>query len=209
MSTIALGLIVALPFRLAAAVALAVLAGLLLTDKRSLRVGRQIGLVLLALAFENVWTSPVLVWLHVLVGSLDARATTALLGLLNIKAIYSFNIIHNVDANFVIEVWPLCASSMPLAGVGVAFLTMFFYFDKIFRVRYLFWLAMSLLASILLTEIRLALLATSEASFQWWHDGPGSSLHTLAALGLAVLFPVLAASTSDAARDQAPDRHAG
>jgi hypothetical protein len=202
------GLIVIVPFRIASAFALAMLAGLLLTDARSLRGGRQVGLVLLALSFETVWMSPFLAPVHVLVGTLDARISAGLLSILGNTVSSHENVVENASANFGIVIWPYCASSLPLAGVSLAFLTIILYSFKPFRVSYLFWLGMSFLGSILLTEIRLALLATSEASYHWWHDGPGVSIYALAALALASLFPILAALGASEEPNETTNRRA-
>ena len=44
----------------------------------------------------------------------------------------------------------------------------------------------------MLTEIRLVLLGTDRAHYVWWHEGPGVTIYALTALGLAVVFPILA-----------------
>ncbi len=61
------------------------------------------------------------------------------------------------------------------------------------------WLAMSWIASIVLTEVRLVLLATNEATYHWWHDGLGATLYGLLALTLAVVFPAMAVRIGRAA----------
>src|SRR5208337_2607007 len=82
-ATFLVGAIALAPVRLAAGVGLVILGGLLLRERRTLPAGRQVGLVLLALAFETVWTSPLLAPMHVLVGSVDARISAFLFDLLN------------------------------------------------------------------------------------------------------------------------------
>ena len=180
------------PVRVASAVSLALLGGLLLRGRRVLPAGRQIGLMLLALAFEAAWTSQLLAPLHVLVGRADAAICAFLLGLLNIVAVAHANVVNNISGNFSIVIWPPCASSLPLGCVSLAFLTMVLYLGRPLRLRLLPWLVLAFIGSILLTEIRLVLLAISEANYLWWHTGPGVSVYALAALALAVLFPVLA-----------------
>jgi hypothetical protein len=187
------GAVALAPVRLATAVSLVILGVLLLSDRRALQAGRQVALVLLALAFETVWTSPLLVLPHMFVSRMDAKICAFLFGLLNTEATVHGNVIDNVGANFSIEIWPYCTSSHPLAGVGLAFLVMLLYLGQVPRRRHALWLGMSIVASIALTEIRLLLLGTSEANYVWWHDGPGAPIYVLAALALAVVFPVLAA----------------
>jgi hypothetical protein len=191
-ATFLVGVIALAPVRLAAGVAFVILGGSLLWDRRALAAGRQVGLVLLALAFETVWTSRFLAQPHLLAGQGDAKITAFLLGLLHTEAASHANIVDNLSANFSISVWPYCASSFPLAGVGLAFLVMLLYLDQAPRRRHLVWLGMSFIGSFLLTEVRLVLLATSQASYFWWHNGPGVSIYAVAALALAVVFPILA-----------------
>ena len=191
-TTFLVGAIALAPVRLATVVGLVILGGLLMRDRRVLPAGRQVGLVLLALAFENLWTSSLLASLHVLVGRVDARISACLFDLLDTEAAARANVVENISANFSISSWPGCASSFPLAGVSLAFLVFVVYLDQPLRRRHLLWLSMSFIGSILLTEIRLMLMTTSEASYHWWHDGLGASIYSVAALALAVVFPILA-----------------
>ena len=194
------GAIVLAPVRVAAAAALGVLGVLLLTDRRTLKSGRDVGLVLLALAFETIWTSQLLDPLQVFVGRADAAICAFLSGQLHTEAIAHANVVDNLTTNFSIAIYPACASSFPLAGVSLAFLVMCLYQGRSPRAAHIFWLGLSFIASILLTEIRLVLLATNRSNYHWWHDGPGVSIYALAALGLAVLFPMLA-TWNDPRRD--------
>jgi hypothetical protein len=61
------------------------------------------------------------------------------------------------------------------------------------------WFAAALLASIVLTELRLCMLALSGPSYDWWHDGDGATVYTLAELAISVLFPVVATWNAQAA----------
>jgi hypothetical protein len=187
-----LGAIVLAPVRLAAGLSLVIFGVLLLRDRRTLAAGRHVGLVLLVLAFETVWTSRLLAPLHVLVGRVDAAICAFLFGLLDTEATAGANVVDNLSANFSIAIWPYCSSSFPLAGVSLAFVVMCLYLGRPPRWRHIVWLGMSFAGSILLTEIRLVLLASNEASYLWWHAGPGVSLYAMTALGVAVVFPFLA-----------------
>ncbi len=186
------GAIVLAPVKLAAAAALVVLGCLLLMDRHTLQAGRDVGLVLLALAFETIWTSQLLAPMHVFLGRADAAICAFLSGELGRQAIAHANVVDNLGANFSIAIYAACASSYPLAGVSLAFLVMCLYLDRSPRWHHLRWLGLSFIASILLTEIRLVLLGTDRASYLWWHEGPGVSIYALTALGLAVVFPILA-----------------
>jgi hypothetical protein len=70
------------------------------------------------------------------------------------------------------------------------------------QVSHLPWLAAACIGSIALTEIRLVLLAWNETSYQWWHNGSGVTVYTLALLGLAVLCPILATPGPPAEADR-------
>ncbi len=201
-ATFLAGAIVLAPVRLAPAVALVMLGGLLLRDRHARSAGREVGLIFLVLAFESLWRSPFMAPLHVLVGHVDASIDAFLLSLLKMEASAHANVVDNISANFSISIWPYCTSSLPLASVSLSFLVMVLYLGHSLRRRYVLWLCMSFVGSILLTEIRLLLLATNEANYDWWHDGPGVTVYAVAALALAVVFPILATRgdrTADAA----------
>jgi hypothetical protein len=190
-STIFLGAIVLVPVRLASAAALVGL-GLVFTDAGAVRAVRRMGIVLFALAVETVWVTSPLAPLHVLLAGIDARVTAFLLRAVGHAAVPHGNVVEHLSANFSIEIWPYCSSSFPLAAVGLAFVVMVLYRGGTVRAAQFPWLALSWAASIVLTEIRLVLLAWNEAGYHWWHDGFGTTVYTLAALGLSVLFPILA-----------------
>ena len=194
LGTFALGVIVLIPARLPCALALAILGCALLTERDVPESVRRTSLIQFALAFEIVWMSPFLAPLHVLVASVDARITSALLGTIGDMAASHGNVVENSATDFSIVIWNYCSSSFPLAGVGLAFVVLVTYRGKALRIAHLPWLAASFVASAVLTEIRLVLLGTDEANYHWWHSGPGVSIYALAALGLSVLFPVLATS---------------
>jgi len=206
-TTYLVGAIALAPVRLATDVGLVILGGLLLRGRRTLPAGRQVGLVLLALAFENLWTSSLLTSLHVLVGRVDARISACLFSLLNTEAAARANVVENISTHFSISIWPGCASSFPLAGVSLAFLVFVVYLDQPLRGGHLLWLCMSFIGSILLTEIRLMLMATNEASYLWWHDGRGASVYAVAALALAVVFPILATRNPGTAKARPGNLH--
>jgi hypothetical protein len=197
-ATIMLGALVLVPVRLASALALVLLGGLLFAGPLVSRAVRQMRLVLFALAFETIWISS-LAPLHVLVGSLDARATTGLLRLFGRAAARHGNVVENISTHFSIAVWPYCASSFPLADVTLAFVVMVFYRGAALRLSHLLWLLVAFAGSIVLTEIRLTLMASDAAGYHWWHFGPGVSVYALAALGLAVAVPILATARPAAA----------
>jgi hypothetical protein len=206
-ATFLVGAIVLVPFRFATGLALVILGVLLLRDRHALPAARDVGLVFLALAFETVWASSFLLPLHVLVGSVDASINTFLLGLLNTDATAHANAVYNISANFSISIWPGCASSFPLAGVSLSFLVMVMYLGHPLRRRHVLWLGISVIASIALTEIRLVLMATNEAGYNWWHTGPGVSIYAVVALVLAAVFPLLATRGHRTAEAPPGNRH--
>jgi hypothetical protein len=204
--TYLLGLIVIVPVRIASGVALSMLSYMLICDPRATRAGRQIGTIMFALALETFWTSPFLTQLHIFVGRLDAHICAMLLRLFGISAIAHGNVVENQSSEFSIMIWPFCASSMPLAGVTLAFLVIVFYRNKVMQIQHLVWLFLSFVASIILTESRLVLMARNQDDFEWWHFGPGLSIYALCALGFAVLFPLWATSGTSEANDQDANR---
>jgi hypothetical protein len=186
------GVIVLAPLRFASGLALTILGVLLLKDQHANRSARDVGLIFVALAVETVWTSSLLQPLHVLVGTMDASINVLMLRLFNIGAMVHANAVDNISANFAIAMWPGCTSSFPLASVGLLFIAVVLFLGQPLRRFHLSWLVASLIASILLTEIRLVLLALNETSYDWWHNGPGLSIYTIVALVPAVIFPILA-----------------
>jgi hypothetical protein len=187
-----LGVIVLVPARLASGLAL-LLAGLLLFSGPDVPAPvRPARLLLFALALETVWLSPLVAPLHMVLARLDAQVVPLLLGAVGQAAEGHGNVVENVSARFSIEIWPYCASSYPLAGMVLAFTAIVMYRGATLRRAHLPWLALSCLASMALTELRLVLLAGGKASYHWWHDGNGSVLYGLAALGLSVAFPIVA-----------------
>ena len=193
-ATFLAGAIVLAPLRLATGLALIILGVCLLRERQALQAARHVGLVFLALAFETVWASSLMQPLHVLVGSMDANISALLLRLLGTDAIVHANTVDNISANFTICIWPACTSSSPLAAVSLLFIVVALLRGESPRRSHLPWLGGSLIASILLTEVRLVLLAMNESSYNWWHTGPGLTIYTMVALVPAVIFPILATS---------------
>jgi hypothetical protein len=191
--TLLLGVIVLAPVRIAAAVALFVLGIFMLIDRGS-KAAQEVGLVALALAIVTVWTSSLLAPLHVLVGGVDASIGAVLFGWLGQQATSYANVLENIGEGFGIAIWPYCSSSMPIASVSLAFILIVLYRGATLRVSHLAWVGMSIVSSILLTHMRLLLMASNVTSYLWWHDGPGVTIYALLALGSAVAFPMLATS---------------
>lgn len=189
------------PFRLANASALVILGLNFLFIPGSRQAARDIAWCLFALALESVWLSSLIAPLHVLVGHLDSRICVLLLGLLNMAAHAQGGVVENATTGFSIMIWPGCSSSYPLAAVALAFTVMTIYTGQRPRLRQLPILAASMIASIILTEWRLSLLAINLPRYEWWHAGPGASIYAIAALGLAALFPAMAAGSAGPTAD--------
>ncbi|HEX3350577.1 MAG TPA: hypothetical protein VHS58_21005 [Acetobacteraceae bacterium] len=200
--TSVLGLAVLAPARLAAAVGAAGLAAMFLADSRRRAADRGIALVLLALACETFWLSALLQPLHVAAASVDAQICAAMLDLLGATAQAHGNIVDNDSAGFGIVIWPYCTATLQLASVGVAFVVMLLCRGRTPRSADLPWLAGAFAASIALTEVRLTLLAGSADRYEWWHGASGVSAYSMAALGLAILFPLLATREGRARLDE-------
>ena len=194
------------PFRLANASALVILGLNFLLIPGSRQAGRDIAWCLFALALESIWLSSLLAPLHVLVGHLDARICALLLDLLNMAAQAQGGVVENATTGFSVVIWPGCSSSYPLAAVALAFTVVTIYTGQQPQLRQVPFLAASMIASIILTEWRLALLAIDLPRYEWWHAGPGTSIYAIAALGLAALFPAMAARSSGPTADLPRDR---
>ena len=190
-AAVALCLLVAIPARQTAVIAL-LIAGLMLFRAGKDSATRGVAILLLWLAAEMAWTSSYALPLHVAVAGLDARIVGAILRGLGIAAAAHDNIVDNLGGGFGLEILAPCASSFPLVGVGLAFTVTALFQGEMLSRRHLPWLGAAMLASIALTECRLTWMATDEATYHWLHDGSGGTLYTLAAVLLAGLFPLLA-----------------
>lgn len=200
------GAISVAPFRLANAFALAILGLNFLFIPGSRQAGRDIAWCLFALALESIWLSSLIAPLHVLVGHLDAQICVLLLDLQNMVVHAQGGVVANATTGFSVMIWSGCSSSYPLAAVALAFTVMTIYMGQRPQLRQLPFLAASMIASIVLTEWRLALLAIDQPRYEWWHAGPGTSIYAIVALGLAALFPAMAAWSSSPTADLPRDR---
>ncbi len=203
-----IGLLVLSPYRLATAAALAAQAFRLLIEPNPTRQGRQVAWLFLALAVESAWLSGLVAPLHALVAHLDAAIVACALRALGVAAAAHGNLVATAGSGFSIIIWPFCSASHPLAAVGLGYLVMTVFLDRPGPRQHWPWVGATFLSSIVLTEIRLTLLAWDQASYTWWHDGPGATIYTLAALGLAVSFPILAHRGWDGTRAAARGAHA-
>ena len=197
-TAMAIGLLCMIPTRQTTIAALLVL-GVVLAMPSGTRRGRQVAALLICLAIEMVWTSIYLLPLHDAVATLDVRAVQALLSLAGQTVSVHGNVVVNESAQFSIEVLAYCASSSPLASVGMAFVVTTLYCGRLPCRADLPWLAGALFASIALTELRLSLMTLGESNYLSIHDGDGGTVYTFFALGLAVLFPLVAAYRTPAA----------
>lgn len=192
LAALGIGLLCAVPLRPASAVVLAVLGGTLLLSQQATRSGRQAGLLLVSLAVVSA--SYVLVPVHVRVASLDAGVVAWMGRLFGMDAWADGNVVRQND--FALEILVQCTSTVQLAQVALAFCVVVVYRRGECRRSDLPWLLSALLASAVLTEIRLTLMARSEADYVWWHDGAGATVYLLAAMASAALFPLLATARS-------------
>lgn len=190
-ATIGLCLLSAVPARQATILALIALAAQFGTQS-SARPGRSVAVLLLALAIDMAWTSIYALPLHTNVSVLDARAVQAVAALAGFTVAAHGNVATNVDTGFGIEILARCTSSHPLAGVLLAFAVTLLYRREFPRSHDFTWMAMSFIASIVLSEMRLTWMVLREEDFDWLHEGSGVTVFALVGVGLAVLFPLLA-----------------
>ena len=166
--------------------------GIVLARTSGTRYGQDVAILLLGIAAELIWGSFYMLPLHASVAKLDAQAVAALLSLARQSVLAHGNVVANVSAQHSIEVLGFCASTFPLAQLGLAYLVTNVYCGRRPGRGDLPWFAAALLASIALTELRLSLLALSGTSYNWWHDGEGAAVYILAVTAVSVLFPFLA-----------------
>jgi len=187
-AALGVGLLCAIPVRPATALALACLGLWLLVAATATRGGRQAGILMLALSLS--WVSICLSPVHVMLGHLDAHALAFVAGLAGVPVTVDGNVAAAGD--FSIEIMAGCTSSWQLPDVILAFVIVALYRRGALRWADLPFLIAALVASVVLNEIRLALMVRKEAAYLWWHDGTGATVYGLAALALAVAFPLLA-----------------
>jgi hypothetical protein len=167
--------------------------GIVLARSSGTRHGQHIAILLLGIAAELIWGSFYMLPLHASVAKLDAQAVVALLSLAGQSVLAHGNVVDNVSAQHSIEILGFCASTFPLAQLGLAYLVTNVYCGRLPGRGDVPWFAAALLTSIALTELRLSLLAWSGTSYNWWHDGEGAAVYILAVTAVSVLFPLLAA----------------
>jgi hypothetical protein len=173
--------------------------GIVLARSSGTRYGQHVAILLLGIAAELIWGSFYMLRLHASVAELDAQAVVALLSLAGKSVFAHGNVVDNVPAQHSIEVLGFCASTFPLAQLGLAYLVTNAFCGRLPGRGDVPWFAAALLTSVALTEIRLSLLALSGTSYHWWHDGEGAAIYILAVTMVSVLLPFLATRKMHAA----------
>jgi hypothetical protein len=189
--TVVIGLIGLVPSRQATIVMLAIL-GLEQWHSARTDAGQKIAALLIVLAIDMIWVSPYIEPIHAIFAILDASLVRGLLFITGTLAAAHLNIVDNATTGVSIEILARCSSSYQFGGVCLAFVVTELFFGKFPGRNDVPWLLRSLLASIALTELRLAWMTAGEQTFTWLHDGDGVTLYTFAAAILAMLFPILA-----------------
>jgi hypothetical protein len=189
--TVLVGILCAMPARQSNAVAMLALACFLYRQDQSIGCARRIALVLSALAFEDIWTFND--FLHIAVGKFDAQVIAAIYRGCGLMVTVDGNVVQH-GLGFGIIVLGPCASSYMLAGTGVALLVTGLFRRATFGRFWVVWLCGSLFASVVLTEMRLSLMAANLSSYGWWHSGPGQPIYSLTSAVSAVVFSMLATS---------------
>jgi hypothetical protein len=189
-AALGLGLLCVIPARQVTGLILAGMGIRLLLRPEATRSGRQAGLLLLALAGTWLW-GRFFTPLQVVAAEIDAHVVGWVMNAIGFEVLVNGNLLVNGDHG--IEVLVACSSTYPLAEVVLAFVVITLYLRGSCLRADLPWLLGSLATSVVLTEIRLVLMALNGDSYQWWHFGPGSSVYGFAALVGACVFPLLAA----------------
>jgi hypothetical protein len=188
MATLAMGLLCAVPIGMATTLALVLLGAALAAQPGPSRGGREIGYLLFGLA--ATCASRQFSFIHAAAARIDAQIVVRIVHLAGIPATVKDNLVGN--DHFAIEVLNPCASSMRLASVLLAYIVVAIWVRGTLRRSDLPWMAASLLASIVLTEIRLSLMVPSLADWDWWHNGTGSWIYEYFALAVAIAIPLAA-----------------
>jgi hypothetical protein len=128
----------------------------------------------------------------VAVGRLDAHAVAAIYNAFGHAVSAHGNIIENTPEQFRIIVVGPCSSSYVLASIVLAFVVTSLFRRRDLQKSAVAWLCAAYLASIALTELRLILTVNSEANYEWWHDGPGFPIYSLAVTASVAFFAVMA-----------------
>jgi exosortase/archaeosortase family protein len=180
--------------RLPTALALALLALIWLRPPRSADTA-GVAVLLAALAAELFWGSSLLEPLHLLSAHIDAANAARLLKLAGVPVSVDATRVTNLGNGFTIDVWGPCASTCSMASFVLAYVVTTIFGGRLPGWRDTGWIAGMLLASVLLNTLRLAGMAVAPDDYEWLHDGLGSTWYALAALCVAVSFPILAGAT--------------
>lgn len=156
--------------------------------------GRQAGLLLAILALREAWHTPYLHPLDVAVAHADAPVVAWLANHLGDHVTVAGKIVGNQA--FSIDILAGCSSAFPLADVALGFFVVVIWFRGECRLADLSWLMLSLVASILLTELRLTLIVPNQMTYEFWHNGQGNTLYEAVALGITLLIPFLSCVVS-------------
>jgi hypothetical protein len=197
LAVLGIGLLCVIPSRPATSFVLAVLGATLLRWRQATRGGRQAGLLLLALALVAGSEAKLVGPLHLWAAGLDAHLVAWIARLGGMPAMADGNIVTQGTSGIAILL--ACTSSVQLPQVVLAFCVVVLHRRGECRWADLPCLLSALLASVVLTEIRLSQMIRSDADYSWWHSGPGLTVYSLAGLTMALLFPLLATiRTADA-----------
>lgn len=188
MAALAFGMACAVPLAPWLALGLAGVGVGLLVRRDTTDSGREAGWLLVLLGI--CWGAPFAKPVHMLIARFDAVMAAVLVRLAGGQAEVVGNIVGL--PNFSVEVFTVCASSTPLPEVLLAFVVVVLYCGDKFRRAQIKYLAASFAMSILLSEIRLALMVPSRADWRYWHFDGGATIYQLVALVSALFWPYLA-----------------
>jgi hypothetical protein len=192
LAAVSIGIICLVPARQAAIASLLLAAAALSKWAPPSRSRREIVLLLVGIAGAFLWSSFYLGFVHIAGARMDAGIVAAILRTAG-YAVESLGNIVTVDgAGSDLRILVACSSSIQLAEVGLAFLVVRIFRDCPLGRPDLPWLIATFVVSILLTELRLSLMALSDDCFHYWHDGVGSAIYQVAAVGAAILIPAMA-----------------
>jgi hypothetical protein len=117
-----------------------------------------------------------LIWLHSLVGQIDAAAVRYLLAAAGYTVSGSGSVVINKATQFAIDVNYGCSSSFVIGRVAPAFLIVVLGIRHRLRVADLAYLAVLVAAAVCVNLLRLMPVALSREGYAFWHDGFGASM---------------------------------
>lgn len=159
---------------------------------------RLVAWVITLFVFQYLFLAGPFLWLHEAVGSLDAAILRGILTDLGYVALGFGPYVFLQDSAHGINVMGACSSSNVIGTVVVGYCVLVLARRGRLIPQDASWLTAILVSGLLINWVRLTPMAISKEQHQFWHDGTGASLVSLALAALVLAGVALA--TRDAGR---------